>query len=113
MFCCLCVSGGSVAMFAQLSTCSLPMLTSNGGKQYLLMWLLIILGCGEGDRKREREKRNTAAFDASESLDLLSASLGRVISPLIIKVELLWNGGREQGGERTGSGMWGGWSGTG
>lgn len=64
------------AMYSQLRTCSLPVLTSNSGKQYLLRWLLIILDYWEGKRKRE-ENTNIVAFDARESLDPLSASLGR------------------------------------
>lgn len=64
-------------MYAQLSTCSLPVLTSNSGKQYLLRWLLIIPGYWEGKRGKEKENTNIVAFDARESLHPPSASLGR------------------------------------
>lgn len=95
MFCCLCVSGGGrcnvrTAEYLQPSNANFKRWQAvfiNVVTYYPGLW-------GGRERKREREKRNTAAFDASESLDLLSASLGRVISPLIIKVELLWLGGR-------------------
>lgn len=35
-FCCL---KGAKMMHTQLNTCSLPVLTSNSGKQYSLMWV--------------------------------------------------------------------------
>lgn len=76
-------------MHTQLNAYSLPVRTSNSGRQYSLMRVTYypgpVLEGVEREREEEREegRERTAVFDAAESSDTLSTSFGRGHSPLI------------------------------
>jgi hypothetical protein len=112
MFCCLCVGGGwggscnaDIAEYLQPSSANFKRWQAvfiNMVTYYPGLW---------GERKRGREDMNTAAFDASESLDLLSASLGRGHSTANhqSRMTLAWGEGQLGYGVHWGRGRGGGY----